>query len=135
MISKELTEARETSLTGYAVHSYPLSGRILLISSHKPRFKSTEIRKFNVVFYTMTLYQFNALPEDHQLEQIWNQGIFLLRRKIARSYLILYALDSFYVEIRFDREQSRVTACRSFQSLIPLEPYLEKITIGSIHTT
>ena len=82
----------------------------------------------------MTLYEFNRLPDDHQLEQVWEQGVFLIRRKIARSYLILYALDGFFVEIRYDRDQNRVTACRSFRSLIPLEPYLEAIQINSIHT-
>lgn len=95
---------------------------------------SAEFRIFGAGFYPMTLYEFNRLSEDKQLERVWNQATFLVRRKIGRSYLLLYALDSFYVEIRYSQDRNEVTACRPFRSPIPLEPYLLDIQINAIYS-
>lgn len=85
-----------------------------------------------LVFRAMTLYEFNRLPKDQQREKVWDQSTFLVRRKIGRSYLLLYALDSFYVEIRYNADHNEITACRPFRSLIPLEPYLEAVGLNEL---
>ncbi|GAB3715852.1 hypothetical protein GCM10027592_56640 [Spirosoma flavus] len=80
----------------------------------------------------MTLYEFNLLPSARQVDWVWEKGTFLVRRDVGRLYLMLFAVNSFFVEIRFDQDLREVTACRSFRSLVPLEPYLEIIQINSI---
>ena len=79
----------------------------------------------------MTLYEFNLLSFDHQLNCVWQQGTFLVTRRVGVFYLCLYALDSFYVEIRYSQDLRQITACRSFRSNIALEPYLEQIELGA----
>ncbi|GAB3718620.1 hypothetical protein GCM10027592_61730 [Spirosoma flavus] len=80
----------------------------------------------------MTLYQFNLLQSARQVDWVWEEGTCLVRRDLGRSYLMLFAVNSFFVEIRFDQDLREVTACRSFGSLVPLGPYLETIQINSI---
>lgn len=80
----------------------------------------------------MTLYDFNALPDDDRLACVWQQGTFLANRPIGRSVLCLYALSEFFVEIRYSRDFGEITACRSFKSTIPLESYLSKIELGTL---
>lgn len=82
----------------------------------------------------MTLYEFNRLPKDRQLELVWNLATFLMRRPIGRSYRLLYALDSFYVEIRYSSDHNEITACRPFRSLIPLEPYVEAVQLSELRS-
>lgn len=77
----------------------------------------------------MTLYKFNLLSFDYQLNCVWEQGTFLMTRRIGKFYLCLYGLESFYVEIRYSQDFRQITACRSFRSSIALEPYLEQIEL------
>jgi hypothetical protein len=77
----------------------------------------------------MTLYQFNALPEDKQLLYVWDCSLHLLSRSVGRSYLNLYAVDGFYVEVRYDARHNQITTCRSFKSTLALEPYLALIDV------
>lgn len=75
----------------------------------------------------MTLYEFNRLPHDEQLASAFEDGTFLVTKRVGISYLCLYALETFYVEIRYSQDLNQITACRSFRSSIALEPYLEQI--------
>lgn len=80
----------------------------------------------------MTLYEFNALSDDDRLARVWQQGTFLANRPIGRSFLCLYALSGFFVEIRYSQDLGEITACRSFRSTIPLESYLSRIELGTL---
>ncbi|GAB3789057.1 hypothetical protein GCM10028818_56730 [Spirosoma horti] len=77
----------------------------------------------------MTLYAFNLLSLEKQLASAFQNGTFLVTRRVGISYLCLYALETFYVEIRYSQDLNQITACRSFQSSIALEPYLEQINL------
>ena len=83
----------------------------------------------------MTLYEFNALSFDDQLACAWKIGTFLVTRRVGVSFLCLYAVDRFFVEIRYSQDLNQITACRSFLSLIPLEAYLVDIKLTSISPT
>lgn len=82
----------------------------------------------------MTLYEFNRLPDDQQLEMGWDQATVLVRRKIGQSHRMLYSLCSFYVEIPYNPDQNEPTACRSFGSLIPLEPYPQAVQLTELRS-
>lgn len=75
----------------------------------------------------MTLYGFNALSFDDQLACTWDRGTFLMTRRVGLSYLCLYAIGTFFVEVRYTQDLNQITACRSFRSTIPLESYLKEI--------
>ncbi len=46
----------------------------------------------------MTLYDFIALDEMEQAEAVWN-GVFIADRKDQEHRILLYQVNSFYVEV------------------------------------
>ena len=79
----------------------------------------------------MDLYEFNLLSPDTQLINVWERGTFLVSRRVGLSNLCLYALETFFVEVRYSQDLNQITACRSFRSSIALEPYLEQIKVSA----
>ena len=77
----------------------------------------------------MTLYQFNLLPERDQYEAAWG-GTFLVDRLEGNKKYIVYVVDAFYVEVRYDAQENAVESIRAFSSTVPLEPYLSVIDIS-----
>lgn len=60
---------------------------------------------------------------------LFENGVFLASRFIKDYQLILFAVDSFYVELYFDLEHQEVGYIKAFSSTDELMPYLEKIEI------
>lgn len=77
----------------------------------------------------MTLYEFNALSDQDQQTAVWEQSNFVVSCRDGRDYLNLYAIDQFFVEIRYNPAGNEITHCRSFRSLNALEPYLSLVTV------
>ncbi|CCH57556.1 hypothetical protein BN8_p06740 (plasmid) [Fibrisoma limi BUZ 3] len=80
-------------------------------------------------YFTMSFNEFKALSNDQQLTTVWQQGTYLLNRKVGKSYLNLYALDTFFVEVRYSTLTNQITGWRCFQHTIGLEPYLWTINV------
>jgi hypothetical protein len=76
----------------------------------------------------MTLYQFNALDEMEQAEAVWD-GVFVADREDDQHRILLYQIDSFYVEAYYNNEHNVLVKFRSFSSINQLDPYLEKIDL------
>ncbi len=77
----------------------------------------------------MILYHFNSLDEKMQAEAIWEHGVHIADRIEGAFKLILYQIESFYVEVWYNPAENSILKFRSFSSTTPLEPYLEKIDI------
>jgi hypothetical protein len=43
---------------------------------------------------------------------------------------IVYVVNAFYVEVRYDAQENTVESIRAFSSTMPLEPYLSGIDIS-----
>ena len=78
----------------------------------------------------MTLYEFNLLDEHHQANMIWNAGVHIDERTDSDLTILLYQIDSFYVEVYYDQVKNDIIRFRSFSSVNQLEPYLKKITVN-----
>lgn len=76
----------------------------------------------------MTLYQFNLLDEMEQAEAVWS-GTHIGERKDGEHTILLYQIDSFYVEVYYHREYNVIKRMRSFSSTEQLAPYLGQIDI------
>lgn len=76
----------------------------------------------------MTLYQFNQLDEMEQQEAIW-EGVLIADREDGEHKILLYQIDSFYVEVFYHQEYNVIRRYRSFSSTEQLAPYLEKIKL------
>lgn len=59
-------------------------------------------------------------------------GAFAASRKEGTSWLLLYQIDAFYVEVLYDRGDSTIDIIRSFKSTNMLKPYLEKINLEDL---
>jgi hypothetical protein len=80
----------------------------------------------------MTLAQFNKLKIEEQQKAVLINGVFLGERKDPPLRMMLYDMESFYVEVFFLSRYNKVAWFNGFQSTKKLEPYLQKIDVSSI---
>ena len=57
------------------------------------------------------------------------EGVFLADREDGAFTILLYQIDSFYVEVFYDKEKNELKRFRSFLTLRLLDPYLDQIDI------
>ncbi len=77
----------------------------------------------------MTLYEYNQLSEDRQMEALWENGQFVTDRNDGIRKYILYSLFSFYVELIYHPDYNIMTGIHAFALSTQLDPYLESIDI------
>ncbi|MEO6733533.1 MAG: hypothetical protein ABIN01_20080 [Ferruginibacter sp.] len=77
----------------------------------------------------MTLYFFNQMDEQEQLEAIWAYGVKIGERVDGEFTFELFQIDSFYVERSYHTEHKFFRTLRSFTSTIPLDPYIQQFNI------
>lgn len=82
---------------------------------------------------SMTLYQYKRLTEADQFDVLWNYGEFLLHRETSLFKFILYQVDGFYVEVRYEVAKNEIVGLRSFFSTSNLDPYLEQIDCSALY--
>lgn len=71
-------------------------------------------------------------PIDEQAQHVWKHGQYLIDRQGQRTVANLYSVDSFYVEIWYDREHNSITAVTCFDEVSKLDAYLRGITLDGI---
>lgn len=79
----------------------------------------------------MTLYQFKSLSDFEQAEAVWN-GTLLAHREDGFFRILLYQVDSFYVEVYYHKAANVLSSFRPFTTTKLLEPYLQDINIEDI---
>jgi hypothetical protein len=72
----------------------------------------------------MTLYQFKLLKEQEQYNTVWEKGTLIDARMTADDKFLLYKIDSFYVEIKYNAVKNTIEGLKSFSSVIALRDYL-----------
>ncbi len=80
----------------------------------------------------MTLYEFNTLSDQDQQTAVWERSNFVVSCRDGRDYLNLYAIDRFFVEMRYNPDLNQITQCRGFCSINALEPYLSLVTLSDL---
>lgn len=79
----------------------------------------------------MTVYEFLAFDEMEQAEAVWS-GTLLATRTEGKHQVLLYAIDSFYVEVFYHPEYNVIRKLRPFRETSLLEPYLDQIDLNSL---
>lgn len=79
----------------------------------------------------MTLYQFKALSDFEQAEAVW-KGTLLGRREDGFYRVLLYQIDSFYVEVYYHKTANVILRFSPFSTTELLEPYLQQINLSDI---
>ena len=80
----------------------------------------------------MILNFFNTLPKKAQQELLLAQGTFLAERTDGPFRIMLYQLESFYVEVHFFNLYNKVAFFAAFDNVEGLEPYQESIDVSSM---
>jgi hypothetical protein len=80
----------------------------------------------------MTLPEFASIKKEQQIETIKRNGCFLYVRNEGNVDVVLYQLDSFYVEVFFETAPEDKVAIRSFDDTASLDVYLKKINISAL---
>ena len=81
----------------------------------------------------MNLYRFLKLDETQQTEILWYNGVQIGRRKDEEHTILLYQVESFYVEVFYNRKEKIIKKYRCFEQVDQLAPYLEAIDISPVY--
>lgn len=73
----------------------------------------------------MTLYEFIELPEDGQAEATW-QGNFLMTRNEIGHTIALYKVDTFYVEVYYNKFTNEIDGFSPFTFRTKLGLYFSR---------
>ena len=77
----------------------------------------------------MKLAEFRLFSESEQLDLLYEQGVYIGKRKEGAGTILLYQLDSFYIELFYRKHRCSITRMHFTASTDILEPYLEQINI------
>ena len=80
----------------------------------------------------MKMHDFQLLPEQDQIEILYQYGVYVGKRKEAFSVILLYQFESFYVEVFYRKYRSHVRRLHCFESTDLLDPYLEQIDVENL---
>jgi hypothetical protein len=83
----------------------------------------------------MTIYKFNCLDEVLQIELLWSTGVLIGSRQEGLFKILLYQIDSFYVEVFYQYFKGKMVKLISFEDTSLLEPYLDSINIAPLLTS
>lgn len=73
--------------------------------------------------------EFEGLDRVEQLDYLQEEGVYVGKRKIVGNTILLYQVDTFYVELYYTKHRLSVKRIRCFQSMTLLDPYLDHIVI------
>lgn len=77
----------------------------------------------------MTIFDFKLLSQREQLDLLYEQGVYVGKRKQGDTTVILYQLESFYVEIFYSKYRCFILAVSCFSSMHRLDPYLSQVDV------
>lgn len=80
----------------------------------------------------MTLYEYLLLRPEEQASATWQHGAFIAVADKGALKVLLYQIDSFYVEVYYNCKLGRIEELRSFDSTDQLDPYLEAIDLSGL---
>jgi hypothetical protein len=79
----------------------------------------------------MKFYHFIALDIEAKTTAVWG-GTLLSDRLDGDTYILLYELGGFYVEVYYSMSLNRMVRLKPFKITSDLSPYLDQISIGEL---
>ena len=80
----------------------------------------------------MTISDFSLLKLTDQLAFLYEEGVYLSKRKLGKMTVLLYQLQNTYIEIFYTKYRRIVYNIRFSESPDILDPYLGSIEIGNL---
>jgi hypothetical protein len=80
----------------------------------------------------MLLKEFKYEDKQMKKQLLFAHGVYLACRPDGDFIILLFQIDSFYVEVYVDREEEEIGYIRAFSSTEFLAPYLKRIDISGL---
>lgn len=80
----------------------------------------------------MTIWEFVLTPMHEQARYVSMNGRYLTSREEHWTRIHLYALHTFYVEIRVDKGRNAIANITAFESISKLDAYLKGISLEGL---
>jgi hypothetical protein len=80
----------------------------------------------------MLLKEFKYEDKHKKKDILFKYGVYLANRPDGDFTVLLFPIDSFSVEVYFDREEEEIGYIRAFSTTDFLAPYLERIDISGL---
>ncbi len=80
----------------------------------------------------MTLFDFKLLTEADQIDLLYKEGVYIGKRKQGAASVLLYQLESFYVEVFYKKYRYYVEKVKCTDDTDCLEPYLPQIDVEQL---
>lgn len=77
----------------------------------------------------MTMQEFQVLPREEQVPILYQNGVYIGKKKTDELIRLLFQLESFYVEIIYINYRKFIYKIRCTNSTCILEPYLNQIDV------
>lgn len=77
----------------------------------------------------MTLLEFKLSDMCDKVSILYKHGVYIGKRREEHLTILLYQVDSFYVEIAYRLYRRYIARVRSSESTTLLDPYLEQIDV------
>jgi hypothetical protein len=77
----------------------------------------------------MTLFEFQLLSLTDQLDLLYEQGVYLGKRRSGNQRILLFQLEGFYAEVFYRKYRCYPQHLRCFRSTVLLDPYLEDMEL------
>jgi len=80
----------------------------------------------------MTFYQFKALSAYKQYQYLKKRGVMIAQRITTAYKFLLYQIDSFYVELKYNLLETKIEVIKCFSDTKDLDPYLDDISLPEV---
>jgi len=82
----------------------------------------------------MRMCEFQFLSCEEQLSILYQQGVYIGKKKADQFSKLLFQLESFYVEITYVSYRLSIHEMRFSESTLILDPYIEQIDVEFLVT-
>jgi hypothetical protein len=80
----------------------------------------------------MTQFDFQLLDQNLQLNLLYEDGVYIGKRKEDEKSILLYQYETFYVEVFYKKHRCFTEKVKCFRSTVPLDPYLEDMYVAHL---
>lgn len=77
----------------------------------------------------MRLHDFIRLPEKEKTKLLYEQGVYIGKRRQGTVAVVLYQLDDFYAEVFYRTYRREIDRISCFSGMARLDPYLVAIDV------
>jgi hypothetical protein len=80
----------------------------------------------------MTMNEFQKFGENEQLTILYNEAVYLGKRRDTNQVVLLYQLEGFYAEVFYRIYRQYISKIHLSGNISILDPYLEQIDVEDL---